>query len=74
MSASIGGVVFLKNLLKDGEIEPDSVNERLQEYDGELSDKVRQFTTNKIYNPEYHYIYDNLADRPSDEDPSEEIV
>ena len=66
MSASIGGVVFFENLLKDGEIEPDLVNENLQEYDGELSDEVRQFTTNKIYNPEDHYIYDTLADWPSD--------
>ena len=38
MSVNIGGVAFLEWLLKDGEIEPDLGDGRLQEEDGELSD------------------------------------
>ena len=37
MLSNIGRMVFFEHLLKYGEIEPDSGNERLQEDDGELS-------------------------------------
>ena len=59
---------FFKWLLEDGEIEPDSGDERLQEEDGELLDDASQFTTEMINDPEYHDISDNLADQPSDEE------
>ena len=74
MSADIGGMVFFEWLLVDGEIEPDSGDERLQEEDGEFSDDASQFTTETIDNPEDHDISDNLADRPSDEEPPEAIA
>ena len=73
MSTNIGGMVFFECLLKDGEIKPDSGDKILQEEDGELSDDASQFTTNTINDTEYPDISDNFADRPSDEDPPEEI-
>ena len=36
--STFGGMVFFEKQLEDGEIEPDSSDERLQEDDGELSD------------------------------------
>ena len=73
MSTNIGGMVFFEWLLKDGEIKPDSGDKILQQEDGELSDDASQFTTDTINDTEYTDISDNLADRPSDEDPPEEI-
>ena len=74
MSADIEGRVFFGWLLKDGEIELDYFEERLQEEDGELSDDTSQFTTETIDNPEDHDISDNISDRPFDEDPTESIA
>ena len=74
MSADIGGVVFFEWLLEDGKIEPDSGDERLQEEEGEFPDNASQFSTETIKYTEYHDIYDNLADQPSDEEPPEAIA
>ena len=68
MSANIGGMVFFERLIEDGEIEPDSGDECLQEEDSELSDNASQFTTEIINDPKDHDISDNLADRPSNEE------
>ena len=73
MSADIRGVVFFKKILKDGEINPDSGNERLQEDDGEFLDDASHFTTDMINNSEYHDISENITDRTINEDPPEEI-
>ena len=70
MSADIGGMVLFKWLLEDGEIKPNSGDERLQERDGEFSDDENQFTTKKIDYPEDHDISENIADQPSDEEPT----
>ena len=74
MSANIGGMVFFELLLKDGEINPDLGAERLQEDDGEFSDDASQFTTEMIDDTKDCDISDNLADRPSNEDPPEAIT
>ena len=74
MSSEIRGMVFFECLLEDGEIEPDSGDKRLQEEDGELLDDTIHFITETIDDTEYHYIYKNIADRPSDEEPSEAIA
>ena len=66
MYVSIGGVVFLKQMLKDGEINPYLGDKCLQEDDGELSDNASQSTTKTINDPKDHDISDNLVDRPSD--------
>ena len=74
MSADIRVVVFFKKILKDGEINPDSGNERLQEDDGEFLDNASHFTTDMINNSEYHDISENITDRTINEDPPEEIA
>ena len=73
MSANIGGMVFFELLLKDGEINPDLGAERLQEDDGEFSDDASQFTTKEINDPKYYDIFDNIVNRPSQEEPPEEV-
>ena len=67
-------MVFVEQLIEDGKIEPDSGNGRLQEDDDELLDDAIQFTTKTIDDPKYHGISVNIADQPSNEDPSEEIA
>ena len=61
-------------MVVDGEIDPDSGDERLHEEDGELSDDASHFTTETINDPEYHDTSDNISDRPSDEEPPEAIA
>ena len=73
LSVDIGGMVFFEWLLADGEIEPDLVDGRLQEEDGELSDDASQFTTKTIDNHEDHDTSDNLSKWPSDDKPPEAI-
>ena len=67
-------MVFFEWLLEDDEIKPDSGDGHLQEEDGELSDDASQLTTETINGPEDHDISDNLADRPSNEEPPEVIT
>ena len=74
MSANIGSMVFFDKILEDGEIDPDSVDWRLQEDGGEFSDDAIHFTTKMIDNPKDHAISDNLANRTSDEGPTEAIT
>ena len=62
-------MLFFKWLLEDGEINPDSGNERFQEEDGELLDNTSQFITKTIENTKYHDFSDNIVDQPSDEEP-----
>ena len=74
MSVDIGGVVFSEWVLEDCGIEPDLGDERLQEEDGELSDNASQFTTETIDKTKGYDTSDNLADQPSDEEPTEAIA
>ena len=73
MSANIRGMVFFEQLLEDGEIDSYLGNERLKEDHDEFSHNASQFDTKTINNPKYHDIFDNISNRPSNENPTEEI-
>ena len=61
MYANIRGMVFLEQLIKDGDSDPDSGGELLQEDDGELSDAAIHFTTKTINDPKDHDISYNIS-------------
>ena len=67
-------MVFFEWLLEDGEIEPDSGDECLQEENGEFLDNSSQFNTETIDDPTDHNISNYISYRPSDEEPPEAIA